>query len=248
MAYSGQTTHYGLPKYVSTDKPSWLDTNDAFDTIDAAIYAAATAVDPSTITTMQNDITALQSGKQDVLTFDAAPASGSVNPVTSGGVYTAVNNVSIALGVTDLKVSTLEGAMGNTDISAIGDGTVTGAISALSQNVGESVQVTADGVKSYGTLLNELFALIDGTKINKDSVIEATLSSIKYIYKIAVYESGRYTFSYFTSYTSGMNAATMTLRSGTSGYFADNFDGTNWAHVTSTTNIATNGDVLKVIY
>ena len=45
-----------------------------------------------------------------------------------------------------------------------------------------------------------------------------------------------------------MNAATMTLRSGTSGYFADNFDGTNWAHVTSTTNIATNGDVLKVIY
>lgn len=135
MAYSGQTIHYGLPKYVSTDKPSWLDTNDAFDTIDAAIYAAATAVDPSTITTMQNDITALQSGKQDVLTFDAAPASGSVNPVTSGGVYTAVNNVSIALGVTDLKVSTLEGAMGTTDISAIGDGTVTGAIDTLNSSI-----------------------------------------------------------------------------------------------------------------
>ena len=28
--------------------------------------------------------------KQDKLTFDTAPASGSTNPVTSGGVYTAV--------------------------------------------------------------------------------------------------------------------------------------------------------------
>ena len=29
-------------------------------------------------------------GKQDMLNFDAAPASGSTNPVTSGGVYTAL--------------------------------------------------------------------------------------------------------------------------------------------------------------
>ena len=31
------------------------------------------------------------SGKQDTLTFDSAPASGSTNPVTSGGVYTALS-------------------------------------------------------------------------------------------------------------------------------------------------------------
>lgn len=30
--------------------------------------------------------------KQDALTFDSAPTSGSVNPVTSGGVYTAIQN------------------------------------------------------------------------------------------------------------------------------------------------------------
>jgi len=89
MAYSGTTTHYGLPKYVSTDKPSWLDTNDGFDAIDQALYAAAQAVDPAQIAQMQNDITALQTGKQNVLTFDAVPTNGSVNPVTSGGVYSA---------------------------------------------------------------------------------------------------------------------------------------------------------------
>ena len=92
MAYSGTTTHYGLPKYVSTDKPSWLDTNDGFDAIDQALYAAAQAVDPAQIAQMQNDITALQTGKQNVLTFDATPTNGSVNPVTSGGIYTALTD------------------------------------------------------------------------------------------------------------------------------------------------------------
>lgn len=92
MAYSGTTTHYGLPKYVSTDKPSWLDTNDGFDAIDTALYAASQAVDPTQIAQMQNDITALQTGKQNVLTFDATPTNGSVNPVTSGGVFTALNS------------------------------------------------------------------------------------------------------------------------------------------------------------
>lgn len=33
-------------------------------------------------------------GKQNALTFDSAPTSGSSNPVTSGGVYSAINNVS----------------------------------------------------------------------------------------------------------------------------------------------------------
>lgn len=181
MAYSGQTSHYGLPKYVSTDKPSWLDTNDAFDTIDAAIYAAATAVDPSTITTMQNDITALQSGKQDVLTFDAAPASGSVNPVTSGGVYTAVNNVSIALGVTDLKVSTLEGSMGNSDISAIGDGTVTGAISDLA---GESVTITAIASDTYTTLLTKIKNALNNN-YSKNSKIVSPEGSVFEIFNVS---------------------------------------------------------------
>lgn len=35
----------------------------------------------------------LLTGKQDVLTFDSAPTQNSTNPVTSGGVYTALTNV-----------------------------------------------------------------------------------------------------------------------------------------------------------
>lgn len=45
------------------------------------------------------------------------------------------------------------------------------------------VSVTADGVKTYGTLLNELFALIDSTKITMDSkvVISGSIFTISYI-------------------------------------------------------------------
>lgn len=37
------------------------------------------------------EINALESSKQDALIFDTAPTSSSTNPVTSGGVYTAIS-------------------------------------------------------------------------------------------------------------------------------------------------------------
>lgn len=37
-------------------------------------------------------IKALIAEKQDKLTFDSTPTSGSTNPVTSGGIYDAINN------------------------------------------------------------------------------------------------------------------------------------------------------------
>lgn len=41
---------------------------------------------------VQEAIDELASGKQDTLTFDASPTEDSTNPVTSGGVYTALGN------------------------------------------------------------------------------------------------------------------------------------------------------------
>jgi len=38
--------------------------------------------------------------KQDVLTFDSFPTANSINPVTSGGVYTAIQNIPIATPIT----------------------------------------------------------------------------------------------------------------------------------------------------
>lgn len=165
MAYSNQTTHYGLPLPVGSDKSSWLDNNTAFAAIDTAIYQASTDAGAAAgdIAQLQNDVSSLQSGKQDVLTFDAAPTNGSLNPVRSGGVYSSIESVSIALGVTDLKVSTLEGKMGNTDISAIGDGTVTGAISTVNSSINNGNDLdTAVDISSYTSLSNPYIAPSDG--------------------------------------------------------------------------------------
>ncbi|MGN0137069.1 MAG: hypothetical protein ACI381_00440 [Candidatus Methanomethylophilaceae archaeon] len=45
----------------------------------------------SRVSTCESDI----AGKQNKLTFDAVPTEGSSNPVTSGGIYAVINNMSI---------------------------------------------------------------------------------------------------------------------------------------------------------
>ena len=45
------------------------------------------------VDTDENTLDTLLDKKQDTLTFDTAPAEGSTNPVTSGGVYTALADI-----------------------------------------------------------------------------------------------------------------------------------------------------------
>lgn len=55
--------------------------------IDSGIAKANSAVQPTAMA-------AALAGKQDVLEFDSVPTDGSTKPVYSGGVYTAIENVS----------------------------------------------------------------------------------------------------------------------------------------------------------
>ena len=45
----------------------------------------------------KSEVNTLLSGKQDTLTFDATPTENSTNPVTSGGLYTVIGDISSAL-------------------------------------------------------------------------------------------------------------------------------------------------------
>ena len=78
MAYSNQTTHYGLPLPTGADKSTFLDTNQAFTDVDTALYAAETGISgvqsdvqdlntevtnlSTTVTSQATDIGALQNG------------------------------------------------------------------------------------------------------------------------------------------------------------------------------------------
>lgn len=94
MASTNKTTNYELSQFQSSDIPAWLtDYNGDMQKIDAGIHAAKVQADgaASGVSLLQTAI----SGKQDALTFDNAPIAGSQNPVTSGGIYTALQNVTV---------------------------------------------------------------------------------------------------------------------------------------------------------
>ena len=69
---SATTSRYGVTKLSSSTSST----------------STALAATPSAVKAAYD----LANGKQDALTFDATPTSGSTNPVTSGGVYTALQS------------------------------------------------------------------------------------------------------------------------------------------------------------
>lgn len=94
MASTNKTTNYELSQFVGSDIPAWLsDYNGDMGKIDAGLHAAKVQADGAA-----GGVSALQtavSGKQDRLTFDNTPLSGSTNPVTSGGIYNALQNIQV---------------------------------------------------------------------------------------------------------------------------------------------------------
>lgn len=105
MASTNKTTNYQLSQFQSSDIPAWLtDYNGDMQKIDAGIHAAKTQADGAAtgVSLLQTAV----SGKQDTLTFDSAPIAGSANPVTSGGIYNALQNAQIATDAVPTEGST----------------------------------------------------------------------------------------------------------------------------------------------
>lgn len=107
MASTNKTTHYDLPQWIGTDKPTFLgDLNGAFSTIDTQLYTAVTNADNANnnatsaagaVSNMQNDVNGLKtwqttassaiSGLQNsVRTLTPVISSGS-NLVTGIGTF-----------------------------------------------------------------------------------------------------------------------------------------------------------------
>lgn len=77
------TTNYNLTKPDTTDAIDIAVLNDNFDTIDTTL-----------------------ADKEDALTFDDTPTENSTNPITSGGVYTALQELTpVALGSLSLTTT-----------------------------------------------------------------------------------------------------------------------------------------------
>ena len=179
MGHTNETANYNLPQFIGTDKPTWLgDVNGAMSAIDAAIAnAASAATDAASVAT---NAATVASGA--VTTANAASETATAASTAASGATTTANN---AAETANNAQSTAVLAKGTADgaASAIGDLSdltttdKTNLVSAVNEvkasipAAGGSVSVTADGVKTFGALLDELNALIDATKISVHSIL-----------------------------------------------------------------------------
>ena len=209
MAHTNSTPNYNLPQFLGTDKPAWLtDVNNAMSDIDTAIAAAKTTADTADAAASALAVTVGNHTSQLSTLSGAVTSQGNtLNTVTSligNGVPTttdqtiigAINELHANQGdladlVTTDKDSLVDAINevaqggGSPAASAVtynnaGSGlTATNVQDAIDELAGGSVSVTADGVKTYATLLAELYALVDVTKINHRSALWVGDSAIE---------------------------------------------------------------------
>ena len=93
MSHTNSTTNYGLPQFLTSDKPAWLtDVNNAFSDIDTAVYNAQT--------------------KADTAYTDAGNAQGDAT--------TAINNAAAADAKGSGAIASIEAAFDPTTIYSVG--------------------------------------------------------------------------------------------------------------------------------
>lgn len=110
------------------------------------------------------------------------------------------------------------------------------------------VEVTADGVKTYGALLNELYALIDSSKITKESCVKLVVNNeITYLH---ITNSGAdyYSAMSFSTSNSGLLLGTITIKSSGSTYTGSYVAAGTYVLDDYSSNVASAGKKIKFVY
>lgn len=151
MGATNLTPNYNLSQFIGTDKPAWLqDYNGDMLKIDSGINAAKVAAD--------NAASAASAAQG-----DATTALGGVSSLN-----TTVGTMSTTLGTAVGNINTINSLIGNGTPTTT-DQTIIGAINELNTVVSKArgnrvltaitgISVNADGVKTVGQLLDDLYA------------------------------------------------------------------------------------------
>ena len=207
MSATNKTAVYELPIFLGTDVPSWLtDWNGAMGDIDTAIAAAKAAADAAAstagtaatdIVTINGQITSLQN-TVGTHTTQIGTISGNINTINSligNGTPTTTDQTLIG------AINELHANQGDlTDLTTTDKSSLVAAINEAAQSGGggtpETVEVTADGVKTISALMDELFALIDFTKLKSTSTLARTVSANeKDVFTLSIVRSNQVVFS-----------------------------------------------------
>lgn len=162
MGHTNSTANLSLPQFIGSDKPTWLgDINSAFSDIDA--YAGTN--DAAVAGAVADAASAVSQASSAVSTANAAnTTAGNASTAATNAVGTANNAMSL-VNQTNTKIGTLAN-LNTTDKTSI--------VNAINEvhdiSVGDdTVEITADGVKTYAQILADLYGAIDTSKINAKS-------------------------------------------------------------------------------
>lgn len=122
--------------------------------------------------TITSAISTLNEDKQDALTFDSSPTSGSNNPVTSGGVYTALQNVDIDV----------DSALSSTSENPVQNKVITSALGNKQDTLTQGTGITiSNGVISAQSEIDDTSTGL--TKTWSASKIKAALDAVNSLKK-----------------------------------------------------------------
>ena len=137
MASTNKTSNLELSQFIATDTPTWLvDYNGDMEKIDAGVGRVEELANTAS-TQAVGVASGLQATNQTVTTLSGQVA-----------------NVQNQANTTTASVNGINQRLGNTDISGVGDGTVTGAINALNSG-GSGTGVIKTISKSYTIPANQ---------------------------------------------------------------------------------------------
>ena len=135
----------------------------------------------------------------------------------------------------------------NNSVSGLTATDVQAAVDELKSLIGGggagSVSVTSDGVKTYSQVLNELHALVDFSKINRNSMLIYEYGGTTSMFQIRDYASNRVSFTNLRPYTGGVYGDIYDIKAASE--FART-SGTTYTDNSSATS--SSGEVITIYY
>lgn len=227
MGHTNSTANLALPQFIGTDKPTWLgDINSAFSDIDA--YAGTN--DAAVSGAVSDAASAVSQAASAVSTANAAnTTAGNASTAATNAVGTANNAMSL-VNQTNTKIGTLA------NLNTSDKTSIVNAINEVNAKDEELASITADGVKTFKDIVDELSVHLSDLTYNSKLVYAGS------VYRLVSLQPSVAEFASALIRSNGIGGTDI-MMSSASEWLAMNTDGT----ITDNSNtVVTSGLVFKL--
>lgn len=223
MGYTNSTPNLHLPQFIGSDKPTWLsDVNGAMLAIDTA-YGTIEAEASSAATAAAGAVTV--AGAAQTAADSAATAAATAGTNASQALSTANNAATVALQAQTDATKALE--------------IVSGKVLAT---------VTADGVKTYSDILNELYTDLDRSELTNNAALTFEVTGSVNVARIVIKDASNVSFAleYIQGSGNGVHHERLILNNSASKALEGLVTSASVTFIDKSSNTPTNGTVFKI--